>query len=82
MLGCSMRRFSSGEVSNWTGPAEVKHGGGVMNQDSLEKTKNVDKNSYEKSDEMVLIFGKSVRGYFRLNNFSKNDKSAGMLMEL
>lgn len=33
MLGCSMSKFSSGEVSRGTEP-EVKHGGGVTNQDS------------------------------------------------
>lgn len=34
MLGCSMSRFSSGDVSSVIGPAEVKHGGGVTNHDS------------------------------------------------
>lgn len=34
MLGCSMRRFSKGDVWTSMGPDEVKMGGGVMNQDS------------------------------------------------
>lgn len=34
MLGCSISKFSSGDVSTVTGPVEVKHGGGVTNHDS------------------------------------------------
>jgi hypothetical protein len=34
MLGCSISRFSRGDVSMWIGPSEVKQGGGVRNHDS------------------------------------------------
>lgn len=33
-LGCSMSKFSSGDVSTLTGSVEVKHGGGVTYHDS------------------------------------------------
>lgn len=33
-LGCSISRFSSGDVSTLTGPVDVKHGGGVTYHDS------------------------------------------------
>lgn len=33
-LGCSMSKFSSGDVSTLIGPVEVKHGGGVTYHDS------------------------------------------------
>jgi hypothetical protein len=34
MLGCSIKRFSMGDVSMWIGPSSVKQGGGVRNHDS------------------------------------------------
>jgi hypothetical protein len=34
ILGCSISRFSRGDVSMWIGPSEVKQGGGVRNHDS------------------------------------------------
>lgn len=33
-LGCSINRFSYGDISILMGPMEVKHGGGVTNHDS------------------------------------------------
>lgn len=33
-LGCSISRFSNGDISMLTGPTLVKHGGGVTNHDS------------------------------------------------
>lgn len=33
-LGCSISRFSNGDISMMIGPVDVKHGGGVTNQDS------------------------------------------------
>lgn len=33
-LGCSISRFSNGDISIDTGPTLVKHGGGVTNHDS------------------------------------------------
>lgn len=33
-LGCSISRFSNGDVTISMGPVDVKHGGGVTNHDS------------------------------------------------
>lgn len=46
ILGCSINRFSKGEVSIITGPDEVKHGGGVTNHDSsIERQGREDRDS-------------------------------------
>ena len=39
ILGCSISRFSRGDVSMWIGPSEVKQGGGVRNHDSSNEKK-------------------------------------------
>jgi hypothetical protein len=49
ILGCSMSRFSMGEVSMCTGPSDVKHGGGVRNHDSSN-----DKQGIDDSDEVLV----------------------------
>jgi hypothetical protein len=52
MLGCSIRRFSKGEVSMCTGPSEVKHGGGVRNHDSSNDRQGRDDS--DDSDEVLV----------------------------
>jgi hypothetical protein len=49
MLGCSISRFSRGEVSMWIGPSDVKHGGGVRNHDSSNERQGRD------DDDDVLV---------------------------
>jgi hypothetical protein len=44
-----MSRFSMGEVSMWTGPSEVKQGGGVRNHDSSN-----DKQGIDNRDEVLV----------------------------